>query len=934
MVNDSKKHIYLIDGSGYIFRAYYALPPLTRKSDGLPVGAVSGFCNMLYKFLEEARSLEKVDRPTHLAVIFDTARKNFRNDIYKEYKANRQDTPEDLIPQFSYIRKAVEAFNIPGVELANYEADDLIATYKEQASKKNIKVTIISSDKDLMQLVDDNTFMMDTMKDRYIGKEEVKEKFGVYPDKVIDVQSLAGDSADNIPGVPGIGIKTAAELINQFGSLEEVLDNASSIKQPKRRQTLLDNKDKALISKKLVTLKKDVPVKDSLDDFALKPIDADKILTFLKEMEFGRLFKKLESDYGKFSGEITLTESSEPAEIDTKLTSTPKSIQKKYSLILDIQELKDVLKKSDEKGLFAIDTETNSLDTMVANLVGISLSYRPGEAFYVPIGHQNKTDPLIKKQLKLKDVLSTIKPYLEDQTVKKVGQNIKYDYRIFLKHGIQMNSVEDTMLMSYSLDAGKNRHGMDLLSELHLNHKTISFKDVAGIGKSQVTFDFVDIEQAKDYACEDADITLRLYQMFEKRLFNENVLSVYDTLEKPLIKILSTIENNGIKIDKNILEKLSKKFKIEIQNLEKKIFKIAKEEFNIGSPKQLGDVIYEKLKIAGTKKTKKGNFATNVAVLEDLALQGHELPKLVLNWRQKSKLKNTYTDTLPTYINSKSKRVHTSFLLAATTTGRLASANPNLQNIPIKNVEGKEIRSAFVADKNSKLISADYSQIEMRILSHMGDVKELKKAFLNKEDIHTLTASQIFNISLKQVDEDMRRKAKAINFGIIYGISSYGLAKQISVSNSEAESFLKSYFTKFPEIKDFMNENIKLCRKNGYVKTLFDRKCHFPNINDKNHTLRTFQERACINAPIQGTAADLLRLAMIQIDKKIFEKDIQASLLIQVHDELLLECKEKEQAIVQKKVAFEMENASEPLLQFSIPLTVDVKSGKNWSEAH
>ena len=652
MANNSKKHIYLIDGSGYIFRAYYALPPLTRKSDGLPVGAVSGFCNMLYKFLEESRSLDKVDRPTHFAVIFDTARKNFRNDIYKEYKANRQDTPEDLIPQFSYIRKAVEAFNILGVELANYEADDLIATYKEQASKKNIKVTIISSDKDLMQLVDENTFMMDTMKDKYIGKEEVKEKFGVYPDKVIDVQSLAGDSSDNIPGVPGIGIKTAAELINQFGSLEKVLENASSIKQPKRRQTLLDNKDKALISKKLVTLKKDVPVKTSLDEFALKSIDPDKILKFLQEMEFGRLFKKLESDYGKFSGKASpqskLTESKEPSVESGKLPDVPeKIIEKKFSLIFDMSELKSVLKKSDEKGLFAIDTETNSLDTMVANLVGISLSYRPGEAFYIPIGHQNKSDPLIKKQLKLKDVLSVIKPYLEDPTVKKVGQNIKYDYRIFLKHGIQMNSIEDTMLMSYSLDAGKNRHGMDLLSELHLNHKTISFKDVAGIGKSQVTFDFVDIEQAKDYACEDADITLRLYQMFEKRLFNENVLSVYDNLEKPLIKILSSIENNGIKIDKNILEKLSKKFEIEIQNLEKKIFKIAKEEFNIGSPKQLGDVIYEKLKIAGSKKTKKGNFATNVAVLEDLASQGHEFPKLVLNWRQKSKLKNTYTDTLP-----------------------------------------------------------------------------------------------------------------------------------------------------------------------------------------------------------------------------------------------------------------------------------------------
>ena len=934
MSNDIQKHIYLIDGSGYIFRAYYALPPLTRKSDGLPVGAVSGFCNMLYKFLEEARSLEKVDRPTHLAVIFDTARKNFRNDIYKEYKANRQDTPEDLIPQFSYIRKAVEAFNIPSLELANYEADDLIATYKEQASKKNIKVTIISSDKDLMQLVDENTFMMDTMKDRYIGKEEVKEKFGVYPDRVIDVQSLAGDSADNIPGVPGIGIKTAADLINQFGSLEKVLDNASSIKQPKRRQTLLDNKDKALISKKLVTLKKDVPIKNDIDDFALKSIDADKILKFLKEMEFGRLFKRLESDYGKFSGEVISLKSNELSSPSINPKSVTKNTKKKYSLILDIQELKDFLKKSDDKGLLAIDTETNSLDTMVANLVGISLSCRPSEAFYVPIGHQNKSDLLVKKQLKLKDVLNVIKPYLEDRTIKKVGQNIKYDYRIFLKHGIQMNSLEDTMLMSYSLDAGKNRHGMDLLSELHLNHKTISFKDVAGVGKSQVTFDYVDINQAKDYACEDADITLRLYRVFEQRLFKENVLSIYDNLEKPLIKILSLIENNGIKIDRNILGKLSKKFEIEIKNLEKKIFEIAKEEFNIGSPKQLGDIIYGKLKIAGTKKTKKGNLATNVAVLEDLALQGHKFPKLVLNWRQKSKLKNTYTDTLPTYINNKSKRVHTSFLLAATTTGRLASANPNLQNIPIKSAEGKEIRSAFVAEKSARLISADYSQIEMRILSHMGDVKELKKAFLNKEDIHNLTASQIFNVTLKQVDENMRRKAKAINFGIIYGISSYGLAKQISVSNSEAESFLESYFTKFPEIKDFMNENIKFCRKNGYVKTLFGRKCHFPNINDKNHTLRTFQERACINAPIQGTAADLLRFAMIKIDKKIFNKDIQANLLIQVHDELLLECKKKEQTIVQKKVAFEMENASEPLLKFSIPLTVEVKSGKNWNEAH
>ncbi len=936
-MTNSKKHIYLIDGSGYIFRAYYALPPLTRKSDGLPVGAVSGFCNMLYKFLEEARSLDKEDRPTHLAVIFDSARKNFRNDIYKDYKANRHDTPEDLIPQFEYIRKAVTAFNIPSIELLNYEADDLIATYKEQASKKNIKVTIISSDKDLMQLVDDNTFMFDAMKEHYIGKEEVKEKFGVYPEKVIDVQSLAGDSSDNIPGVPGIGIKTAAELINQFGSLENLLENASTIKQPKRRQALLDNREKAFISKQLVTLKRDVPVTNELDEFILKPLNLDKILTFLKEMEFTRLFSRLEENHGSFVNEkISTLKNETKTEPKKKIISTSPidSSENKFSLVMNIQELEKILSKADERGLFAIDTETNSLDTMVADLVGISLSFKIGEAFYIPLAHKNKLDPLVKKQLNSKDVLAIIKPYLEDSTIKKIGQNIKYDYRIFLKYGIKMTSMEDTMLMSYALDAGKNRHNMDLLSEIHLQHKTISFKDVAGIGKAQVTFDLVDIEQAKNYACEDADVTLRLYEFFEQRLFGENVLNVYENLEKPLIKILSSMENNGIKIDQNILGKLSKKFEIEIQNLEKKIFKISGEEFNIASPKQLGDIIYDKLKIAGTKKTKKGNLATNVSVLENLADQGHEFPKLILNWRQKSKLKNTYTDTLPTYINNKTKRVHTSFLLAATTTGRLASANPNLQNIPIKNIEGKEIRSAFISEKNSNLISADYSQIEMRILSHMGDVTELKKAFLNKEDIHNLTASQIFGVSIHDVDEDMRRKAKAINFGIIYGISSYGLAKQISVSNTEAESFLRSYFTKFPEIKEFMNETIKFCRKNGYVKTLFDRKCHFPNINDKNHTLRTFQERACINAPIQGTAADVLRLAMIKIDNKIEEKNINANLLIQVHDELLLECQEKDVVNVQKQVSYEMEHASEPLLKFSIPLTVDIKSGKNWSEAH
>ena len=572
MTVSEKKHIYLIDGSGFIFRAYYALPPLTRKSDGLPVGAVSGFCNMLYKFVEEARNLEKIDRPTHLVVVFDSARKNFRNDIYKDYKANRENTPEDLIPQFDLIRKAVEAFNIPSIEMLNYEADDLIATFKEQASKKKIKVTIVSSDKDLMQLVDENTFMFDSMKDKFIDKEQVKEKFGVYPDKVIDIQSLAGDSSDNVPGVPGIGIKTAAELINEYGNLDNLLKNASNIKQPKRRQTLLDNKENALISKKLVTLKKDVPIKYSIDDFLLKPIDSKKILTFLKDMEFSRLYKKLENDYGLFEN-IPNDNSAFKNEISLEKNKTNK---KNFSLIFDLKNLEKILNKADEKGVFAIDTETNSLDPMVADLVGISLCVTPGEAFYIPVGHKKKEDDLVKKQLKLNDVLKLIKPFLEDSSIKKVGQNIKYDYRIFLQHGIQMNSIEDTMLMSYALDAGKNRHGMDLLSELHLDHKPITFKDVAGTGKSQVTFDQVDIEQAKEYACEDADITLKLYEAFEKRLFSENVLTVYDQLEKPLVKILSTIENNGVKIDQKILHKLSEKFSIEISNLEKKIFKIAK----------------------------------------------------------------------------------------------------------------------------------------------------------------------------------------------------------------------------------------------------------------------------------------------------------------------------------------------------------------------
>ena len=927
-----EKHLFLIDGSGYIFRAYYALPPLTRKSDGLPVGAVSGFCNMLYSFMEKAKAGNSIDTPTHLAVIFDSARKNFRNDIYKDYKGNRSDAPEDLIPQFDYIRKAVKAFNLPSVELPNYEADDLIASYKAEAKKKKFKVTIVSSDKDLMQLVDKDTFMLDTMKDRIIGIEQVKEKFGVTPEKVIDVQSLAGDSVDNIPGVPGIGIKTAAELINKFGSLDELLKKAEIIKQPKRRQALLDNKDNALISRQLVTLKQNVPLNEKIDNFILKPLDKIKIFNFLDEMEFSKIKKRIEQSYGKM-----------PSIEDPKKKQATYSGKRNlgnincnlgFHSLFDLKEIERILNLADNQGCFAIDTETNSLNSKTAELVGVSIAVRENEAFYIPVGHKNNKDKNLKKQIELKKFIKLLKPYLEDETITKIGQNIKYDLKIFLKYGIKLKNFEDTMLLSYTLDAGVNRHNLDVLAKIHLDHNNIKFKEIVGTGKSEITFDQVLIENAYLYACEDADITLKLYNFFKDRMIKEKSFYVYENLEIPLVDVLARMENTGIKIDEKILRDLSKSFEKELKILEKKIYKISGEDFNIASTKQLGDILYEKLKISGTKKTKKGNFATNVNVLEDLANKGYEFPKLVLEWRQKSKLKNTYTDSLPEYIDKNSKRIHTSFLLAATSTGRLASADPNLQNIPIKSKEGKEIRSAFITDKGKSIISADYSQIEMRVLAHVADVKELKKAFSNKEDIHNITASQIFECDIRKISNDMRRKAKAINFGIIYGISSYGLAKQISVSNNEAEQFLFAYFKKFPEIKEYMQNTLKFCRKNGFVKTMFGRKCHFPNINDKNHTLKSFQERAAINAPIQGAAADIIRFAMINIDKKIIEKKIDATLLVQIHDELLLEVRD---SIINKeivKIKREMENAIDKDYNFSVPLIVDTNSAKNWNDAH
>ena len=908
-------HFYLIDGSGYIFRAYYALPPLSRKSDGLPTGAVSGFCSMLFKLLEDSRSDDSIYRPTHFAVIFDSARKNFRNDIYSEYKANRSEAPE-------YIRKSVEAFNLPSIELSNYEADDLIATYTKQIIKVGAKVTVISSDKDLMQLVSDKVRLYDPMKSKVLGEKEVVEKFGVKPNQVIDVQSLAGDSSDNIPGVPGIGIKTASELINKYKTLDVLLKKADEIPQNKRRETLLANKDKALLSRQLVTLKDDVPVKDKLSSFLLKEVQKEKLYDFLRKMEFNKLLSRAISFYGETG--------KKKSELNTTKTQSSKINTKAYESIINEKSLDKWIKILNEQSVIAVDTETSSLNPLEADLIGVSFSYAPNKACYIPLAHKNI------KSLKKKLVLEKIKPILEDPSIKKVGQNIKFDFIVLKQNGIEVNPIEDTMLISYTLDAGSNRHNLDTLSEIHLEHKTISYKELVGTGKNKLNFSDIELDKATEYAAEDADVTLRLYNHLKSKLNEEKLNKVYESFEKPMVQLLSKIEFNGIKVDDLYLKKLSKKFEDKIRKIEKEIYSIAGKEFNIGSPKQLGEIIYNELKIAKSKKTKKGSLATNAHILEDLALTEHKFPKLILEWRQISKLKNTYSDALQDHISKKTKRVHTSFLLAATNTGRLASSDPNLQNIPIKSEEGREIRKAFIADKKNILISADYNQIEMRILADIADVKELKRAFKNNEDVHCLTASQVFNVPINKVNDDLRRKAKTINFGIIYGITQYGLAKQISVSNQEALDFINSYFKNFPEIKDYMSSTISICRKQGYVSNIFGRRIHLRGINDKNFSIRSFQERAAINAPIQGSAADIVRLAMIKINKLIEnDKKLQTKMLLQIHDELIFECLEKDAMYIKKTIKEAMISISNSEYHmFSIPLDVHVNSGYNWGEIH
>ncbi len=959
-----KPHLFLVDGSSYIFRAYHALPPLTRKSDGLPVGAVSGFCNMLWKLMQEGDKGLAGVQPTHLAVIFDAKGKTFRNDIYDQYKAHRPPAPEDLVPQFGLIRDAVRAFNVACIELEGYEADDIIATYAERALSEGTDVTIIGSDKDLMQLIRPGIAMVDTMKNKRIDDEEVMKKFGVAPDKVVEVQSLAGDSVDNIPGVPGIGVKTAALLINEFGDLESLLAKADTIKQKKRRENLIEFADQARVSKELVYLKRDVPLPLGIDDLVCCDLEGPKLVAFLKAMEFTTLTRRIAEatdteaeNVEEASIEVAGWEmpqvTEDPAESGDKDNPSPSDLAARmateiaalpidhetYETVTSLEALDRWITEARRIGRVSVDTETDSLDAMQANLVGVSLATEPGKACYIPLAHVSGEDDmfgggLVDGQIPLKEAVTKLKVLLEDPSVLKIGQNLKYDTLLLSRYDIDLAPLDDTLLLSYVLDAGKHGHGMDELSELWLGHKPIPFKEVAGSGKSLRTFDKVEIDKASAYAAEDADVTLRLWMILKPRLAANGMVTVYERLERPLLPVLRNMEKRGISVDRQILSRLSGTFAQGMAGLEEEIHALAGQPFNIGSPKQLGDILFGEMGLPGGKKTKTGAWSTSASVLEDLAAEGHDLPKKVVEWRQLSKLKSTYTDALPGFINPDTKRVHTSYSLAATTTGRLSSSDPNLQNIPIRTEAGRKIRTAFVADAGNKLISADYSQIELRVLAHMADIDQLKKAFEDGLDIHAMTASEMFNVPIEDMDAMTRRRAKAINFGIIYGISAFGLANQLGISRTEAKDYIDTYFARFPGIRDYMEETKQKARDMGYVETIFGRKIHYPDIKSKNPNMKAFQERAAINAPIQGSAADIIRRAMIRMDDALLEAGSSARMLLQVHDELIFEVPEAEVDSTIKVVRDIMENAPMPALQLSVPLRVDAEAAKNWDEAH
>jgi DNA polymerase I len=969
--------LFLVDGSGYIFRAYHALPPLTRKSDGLPVGAVSGFCNMLWKLVSDARDTSVGVTPTHFAVIFDYSSKTFRNDLYPEYKANRSAPPEDLVPQFAVIREATRAFDLPCIEMEGFEADDLIATYVRLAREAGADVTVISSDKDLMQLVGPQVSMYDSMKDRQIGVPEVIEKWGVPPEKMIDLQALTGDSVDNVPGIPGIGPKTAAQLIEEFGDLDTLLERAGEIKQNKRRENIIEFADKARISRDLVRLRDDVDPPVGLDDLVLNALDGPKLVAFLKGMEFTSLTRRVAEATDTETAEVEAAkiavdhnEAARGPDLDPGEAAsggseedTPTRLAQRraeaavaakidtgaYETLGDIGALKSWCEAARETGLVAFDTETTSLDAMQAELVGFSLALPQAapdtgdlkvRACYVPLAHSNGDGDLLggggaqSGQMEMRAALDEIKRLLEDPAVLKIGQNLKYDMLVLARHGIGIKSFDDTMLLSYVLDAGRGSHGMDALAERWLGHSTIAYKDVTGSGRNAIPFAQVAIDKATAYAAEDADVTLRLWHVLKPRLAAEGMTSVYERLERPLAQVLMRMEERGIQVDRQILSRLSGELAQGAAALEAEAHELAGETFNLGSPKQLGEILFGRMGLPGGSKTKSGQWSTSAQVLEDLAAEGHPLPRTIVDWRQLTKLKSTYTDALPGFIHPETKRVHTSFAMAATTTGRLSSSDPNIQNIPVRTAAGRKIRTAFIAEPGNVLISADYSQIELRVLAHVADIPQLKQAFADDIDIHAMTASEMFGVPIEGMPSEVRRRAKAINFGIIYGISAFGLANQLSIERSEAGDYIRKYFERFPGIKDYMDATKAEAKDKGYVTTIFGRRAHYPEIRSSNPQVRAFNERAAINAPIQGSAADIIRRAMVRMEPAVAATGLDARMLLQVHDELIFEAAEGDADKLIPVIVDVMENAAMPAINMAVPLKVDARAAKNWDEAH
>lgn len=971
-------HVFLVDGSGYIFRAYHAIRFEPRTPEGVHVNAVYGFCAMLWKLLKE---MKPEDKPTHLAVVFDKSEKTFRTEMYKEYKAHRPPPPEDLIPQFALIRDAVRAFEIPCVELAGYEADDLIATYARQACEAGATATIVSSDKDLMQLVNDCTVMYDTMKDVKIGIPQVIEKFGVGPDKVIEVQSLIGDSSDNVPGVPGIGPKTAAELINTYGDLETVLARACEIKQEKRRQSLIDNAELARISKKLVTLDNNVPLTVPIDELGVHEPDYKNLIAFLKSMGFKTLTQRVAENSGIDAAQVEAGAAASPApagrgggqgqlafdapaprtvahgapgpiEALTPISLSAKRIDAlreakfdaaQYTTIETLDALKQWIARAQDTGVLALKTETNALDPMQASLCGIAFAVSPNEAAYLPLGHREASDSeasglfaakLCDGQVAERDAIAALKAVLEDASITKVGHDVKRDYLVLATRGIRLGVIDDVMLMSYVLDAGKGAHDMSSLSERYFNRSPSRFADVKNKDKALFTPEATPIPRAAAYAAEDADAILRLWSGLKPRMAAEHVVSVYETLERPMPHVLARMEERGIAIDQAVLARLSNDFGKKQVALEQEINTIAGTPVNVGSPKQLGEILFGQMGLPGGSKTKTGQWSTTARELEELAEQGHELPRKILDWRQVSKLRSTYTEALPTYVNPTTKRVHTSYALAATSTGRLSSSEPNLQNIPVRTEDGRKIRKAFVAAPGMKLISADYSQIELRLLAEVAEVPTLRQAFKDGVDIHAMTASEMFGEPIKGMSPETRRRAKAINFGIIYGISAFGLANQLGIERSEAGEYIKKYFERFPGIRDYMDSTRDYCREHGYVLTLFGRKCHYPDIKASNPSIRAFNERAAINARLQGSAADIIRRAMMRMEPALDEAKLKAQMLLQVHDELIFEVPEKEVTDTIGLVREVMEGAPHPAVALNVPLQVDARAADNWDEAH